>query len=232
MNVLNRVVTILLLLALIPVFTVGLIAPREAIELLRDGLDELHAQLDPSPSTVQMLIRVLLAVVIDAVLVFLLYLQVRRPVQEGVPVKRVEGSEAQIAIDSVVGRLSYQIDRLPGVLSVEPSVVSRRRGVEVALDIEMAADVNLTANIEQVSAVARGVVEDDLGLKLRGKPKINLRTVPYPEPAPAVEIERELPAEPDAGPELGGPAPAADAELIGDSGAGEVHEPGSVDAPD
>ena len=70
MTVFNRVVTILLLLALIPIVTVSLIAPGEAIELLRDVLDQIDAQLDASPSAVEMLIRVVLALLIDGLLVF------------------------------------------------------------------------------------------------------------------------------------------------------------------
>ena len=54
----NRVVTTLLLLALIPVVTIALIAPREAIQVLIDVLDQIESQFDPSPSTLQMLLRV------------------------------------------------------------------------------------------------------------------------------------------------------------------------------
>jgi hypothetical protein len=144
----NRVVVTLLLLALIPIVTVGLIVPEEGIQLLRDLLDEIDSRLDPSPSTLQTLIVVVLALVIDVMLVILLYLELRRPAPASVPVRRVEGGEAQIAIDSVVSRVGYQVDRLPGVLAVTPTVIPRRGGVEVVLDIEMAANGNLSTNIE------------------------------------------------------------------------------------
>jgi hypothetical protein len=184
----NRVVTTLLLLALIPVVTIALIAPREAIQVLIDVLDQIESQFDPSPSALQMLLRVGLALAVDAFLVLLVYLQLRRSPESRVRVWQVEGGEAQIAVDSVVSRLGYQIDRLPGVLDVTPTVTPRRRGVEVVLDIEMAAGSNIPANIEEISAVTRSVIEDDMGLKLKGKPKINLRTVEYPE------VDAQIPA--------------------------------------
>lgn len=197
----NRIVTTLLLLALIPVITVGLIAPREAVQLLLDILDQIESQLDPSPSTLQMLIMALLALAIDGVLVFLLYLEVRRPTESSVRVQQVKGGEAHIAVDSVVNRVGYQIDRLPGVLDVTPTVTPRRGGVEVVLDIEMAGNGNLSANIEEISAVTRRVIEEDMGLKLKGKPKLNLRTVDYP--GPVLGVGTQTPAFTATDPTLG-----------------------------
>ena len=57
MTLFNRVVATLLLLALIPIITVGLIAPRDGVQLLSDVLDEIESQLDPSPSALEMLVR-------------------------------------------------------------------------------------------------------------------------------------------------------------------------------
>jgi hypothetical protein len=231
----NRVVVTLLLLALIPIVTVGLIVPEEGIQLLRDLLDEIDSRLDPSPSTLQTLIVVVLALVIDVMLVILLYLELRRPAPASVPVRRVEGGEAQIAIESVVSRVGYQVDRLPGVLAVTPTVIPRRGGVEVVLDIEMAANGNLSTNIEEISAVTRRVIEEDMGLKLKGKPKLNLRTVEYPGPAPVEEIQGpfvptfdEAPSDEELGvsadPERG--QANVDQELNAES----MDEPGSADA--
>ena len=182
MTVFNKIVVTLLLLAVIPIITIGLIVPREAVELLAGGLDDLESQMDPSVSGVWLLLRVVLAVVINGVLVVLLYLQVRRAAAFGVPVQQVEGGEAEIAVNGIVAQLEYHIDPLPGVLDVKPTVIPRRRGVEVALEIEMTADVNLPANVEQISAATRRVIEGELGLKLKGKPKLKLRTIPFPEP--------------------------------------------------
>jgi len=180
MIVFNRIVTTLVLLALIPIVTVALIVPREAIELLQNGLEELHTLIDASPSGLQMLIRVLVAVAVDALLVVFLYLELRRPSATSVRVRRAGGSEAKIAIDSVSDRLVYHLDRLPGVLDVEATVTPHRRGVGVLLEIRMAADEDVPACIDEITAITRQVIEQDMGLKLRGKPKLDLRAVDYP----------------------------------------------------
>lgn len=207
MNQFNRIVVTLLLLALIPIVTAGLIVPHEAIQLLRDGLDQFERQWDPAASTEQLLIGVGLALLIDVLLVLALYLQVRRPMVHAVPMQQVKGGQAQVAVDSVVDRLEYHIDRLPGVLEVEPKIAARRRGVEVTLEVETAAEVNMPTKIEEISAVARRVIEDEMGLKLRGKPKINLRMVAYPERPEFDRVEEPDFAPPDVGIGAEEPAP-------------------------
>jgi hypothetical protein len=185
MNIFNRIVVTLLLLALIPIVTVSLIVPDEAVQLLQDTLDD--AEVEDSPSVVELLLRGGLALLIDAVLVFLLYLEVRR--RRGprvVPVRLAGGGEAKVAVDSIVGRLEYRVDRLPGVLGAKAQISGRRKGVEPLLEVETVADVYLPSMIEEITAITRQVVEDEMGLKLKGKPKINLHPVSYPS-TPAAE---------------------------------------------
>jgi hypothetical protein len=230
----NRIVATLVLLVLIPVVTVGLIVPREAIELVRDGLNQLDDQLNPSVSVGWLVLRVALALVVDGLLIFLLYLQLRRPVERAVSVPKIKGGEAQIAIDSVVDRLRYHVDGLPGVLDVTPKILPHRRRVEVTLDIEMAADVNVPISIEEISAVARQVIEEEMGLKLKGKPRLHLRTVAFPErvagagiPSPSFSVTEAGDGEEDAADlKQQWQAPAAvDKEIE----SGEADEPGSAD---
>jgi hypothetical protein len=215
MNLFNRIVVIFLLLALIPIITVGLIVPREAVQLLRDGLDQFEGQLGASVSTGRLVVSVGLALLIDGLLIFLLYLQVRRPGQRTVPVQQVKGGQAQVAVSSIVDRLVYRLDRLPEVLQVKPKVSGHRRGVEVVLDVETAAKVNMPAMVEEISALTRRVVEDELGLRLKGKPRLNLRAVSYPEPIALGEA-----APPDVEADVGEPVFAG---IVGgemDAGAG------------
>jgi hypothetical protein len=112
--------------------------------------------------------------------VLVLYLELRRPSPTSVRVQRARGSEAQIALDSVSDRLVYHVDRLSGVLNVVPVVTPHRGGVRILLEIDMAADEDVPACIDEVVDVTRRVVEQDMGLKLKGKPKLNLRTIPRP----------------------------------------------------
>jgi hypothetical protein len=101
-------------------------------------------------------------------------------------------------VSSVVNRLKYHIDTLPGVLDVKPKITAYRRGVEVVLDVAITADANMPTKIEEISTVARQVIEDDMGLRLKGKPQLNLRTMAVPESMlpkaeTPPEVEKEAP---------------------------------------
>jgi hypothetical protein len=192
MDLFNRIVVTLLVLALIPIFTVVLIVPHEAIQLVQDGLDQLANRVDPSVTAGRLIIGGVLVVLVDGLLVFLLYLQVRRPSARAAAVQQVKDGQAQIAVSSIASRLEYHIDRLPGVLDIKPKIVAHRRGVEVLLEVETAADVNMPDKIEEISAVTRQVVEEEMGLRLKGKPQLNLRTVGYPEPTTTTPVEPQF----------------------------------------
>ena len=88
----NRIVTTLLLLAMIPIVTVGLIVPLEAIQLLRDGLERLEGQLCAPVSAGWLLVSVGLAVLIDGALILCVYWQVRR----GISQRAISGGSAEI----------------------------------------------------------------------------------------------------------------------------------------
>ena len=180
MNIFNKVVTILLLLALIPIVTIALIVPHESAQVLANYFTDLESQLSSSYTALNLAIRILIAVVVDALLVLLLYLEVRRTAVSGVPLQEISGGEALISLESIIDRLKYRVDGLPGVLDVEPRVRPRGGAVEVALEIEMAATAEMQADAETISTVARRVVEEEIGLKLRGKPRLHIRTVAFP----------------------------------------------------
>jgi hypothetical protein len=193
MNIFNKVVTILLLLALIPAITIALIVPRESAQVLANYFTDLEGQLSSSYTALNLAIRIIIAVVVDALLVLLLYLEVRRTAVSGVPLQEITGGEALISLESIVDRLKYRVDGLPGVLDVEPRVRPRAGAVEVALDIEMAATAEMQADAETISTVARRVVEEEIGLKLRGKPRLNIHTVAFPGPVRGAEDRETRP---------------------------------------
>ncbi len=211
----NKVVVALLLLALIPVCTIGLIVPREALELLQEGIDTLLERVDGSPSIWQLVLSGLLALLIDVVLIALLYFQFRRTDRTTVRVSQVAGGEAEIMLDALANRLKYYIDLLSDVLDVEPRIAARGKSVEVTVDVETATHVDLPAKAEEISNVIRRVVEE-LGLQLKGAPKLRLSIAPYPEaPTAPAETERtppsqEAPAADWSPPQPAEPEPAVD----------------------
>lgn len=179
MRLFNKLIVVLLLLGLIPVCTIGLIVPREALELIQEGIDALLKRVEGPLSTWQLVLSGLLALIVDAGLIVLLYLQFRPRAQTAIRVSQVASSEAEIVVDALANRLRYYVDLLSDVLEVEPHILVRGDEVQVALDVETATYVDLPVKAEEIGNVARRVVEE-LGLSLHGAPKLRLRIAPYP----------------------------------------------------
>ena len=94
--------------------------------------------------------------------------------------ERISGGDVELAVESIAQRLEYRIDQLADVIKVVPRVKPRRKSVDVELNLETTPDVDVPTKMEEVCQVARDVVEERMGLKLR-KIKVNIKHAPYPE---------------------------------------------------
>ena len=185
MNTFNRVVVILLLLATIIVATIVLVVPRPVIEVLQEWLWNLDMNLSLADPLVLLVAGVALALLVDIVCAVLIWLELRRRRTNAIRVQSITGGEAELAVDSVAGRLERSISRLDGIVLVRPNVWGRRGGVEVELDLETSPEVDVPTKTEEVCQVTREAVEDKMGLKLR-KVRVNIKYAPYSTEPPTV----------------------------------------------
>jgi len=185
MNTFNRVVVVLLLLATIIVMTVVLVVPRPMIEVVQGWLLNLDANLALVTQPFLLIVGVLLALLVDVICVVLIWFEIRRRRPRAIKVRSISGGQAELTVDSVARRLEHNVSQLDGVISVEPNVLGKRRGVEVEIGLETSPEVNVPAKTEEVCQVTREVVEDKMGLKLR-KVRVNIKHAPYPPEPPMV----------------------------------------------
>ena len=66
------------------------------------------------------------------------------------------------------------------MVKVTPVIKPRRKDIDIELNLETTPDIDVPAKTEEVCQVAREVVEERMGLRLR-KIKVNMRHAPYPE---------------------------------------------------
>lgn len=179
MNVFNRIVVILLLLFGIPLLLllIGMVVfPVQAADVFSALIGGLRII-----STTTKLLIVLISLLLLIVDIVLLWLELRRPATtRGVRIKQVTGGEAEMATDSIEGRLAYNIDQLPDVIRVSPTVTGRGKGVEVLLDVETRPDIDVPAKTEEIMGVARQVIEERMGLELT-RIRVNIRHAPFPK---------------------------------------------------
>jgi hypothetical protein len=183
MNVFNRTVAILLLVAIIVLAAVFVIVPRDTLHVVAVYADWLYDEAvdygnaNPLPFAA---LRVIIGGAAIIVCLFVLWLELRRPRKKTIRAQKLEGGEAFITTDSVEQRLAYNIDQLPEVIRVSPQVNSRARGVDLDLLVETSPEIDVPMKTEEIMQVAREVIVERMGLKL-GKVQVKIKHAPYPK---------------------------------------------------
>jgi hypothetical protein len=183
MNVFNRLIVILLLLALIVLTVIFVITPGPSLRLVTATSDWLHQgvldYVDADPLFFAGARVVIGGAVIIACLL-ILWLEVRRPRKKTIRAQKMAGGEARIATESVEQRLAYNIDQLPDVIKVGPRITGKSRGVDVDLLLETSPEIDVPMKTEEVMQVTREVIVERMGLKL-GKVQVRIKHAPYPK---------------------------------------------------
>lgn len=197
MNLFNRVIVVLLLIALILFSAAVIVLPKQALTVATDFVEALGSYISTFQGWVLMTIALLGLIALSLVL---LWFEVRRPGPKTVRVEKISGGEARVAVESVARRLQYNLDQLPQVLSVKPRVTARGKRVDIALDVETTQDVNVPAKTEEISEITRSVIQEQMGLKL-GKLVVAVRHTAVP----SLERPKPTPSAPPP-PEPAGPS--------------------------
>jgi hypothetical protein len=183
MNVFNRIVTVCVALVVLVVILLLAVFPLLSLGWLATGAQvwrEYLSYWEVNGWYAYVAVRVGLVVVAVVLFGLLLYLELRRQRTGTVRVVTGEGSTATVVTDSVAQRLVYHIDRLADVVSVVPRVVGRGGTVHVKLDMETGPEIDVPMKTDEVVAVAREVVEEQMGLQL-GTISVRIRHAPYPD---------------------------------------------------
>ncbi len=171
MNVFNRVLVILLLVVLIPVLLLiigGAALPSLFVGPLREALNTWE------PATNMRITTILIAGILLLIVLALLFAEFRRRTPQTVRLTRVANGEAELTTLSIEQRLTQTISQVPDVIKVKPVVISRRKGVDVVLDLETHPEVDVPAKTDEVVGVVRDVIENKIGLTLL-RVKVNLK---------------------------------------------------------
>jgi hypothetical protein len=206
MNVFNRVVMILLILALLVIITAALLFPYNSIDWLKWLGDQVAGRRGDLTVTWQ-LILIGIAVVADLILLFVLVLELRPSQPKAVRVQQVEGGQAAVTVDSIQNRLAFYIDSLDEVVSARPKVEIRGDRVRVAVDVRTAATVSVPAKAREVVGVIRMVITETMGLKLMGEPKVSIRTASFADVAAPPPLPTGRPVQPPTSEPIKPPPP-------------------------
>jgi hypothetical protein len=184
MNIFNRLVMIVLLLAIVLATVIFAAVPGQSSVAVATFFDWVKQSVDMymTGSNWAMFAagRVFIGGGIVIIALFLLWLELRRPRRKTVRVEKLEGGEAHITVDSIGQRLAYNIDQLPEVVKVTPHIISRGGGVDIDLLLETSPEVEVPMKTQEVLQVTREVVTERMGLKL-GKVQVKIKHAPFPK---------------------------------------------------
>jgi hypothetical protein len=197
MRIVNKIVIILILLALMILIPLILTFPEQAEFSLRYAADVIRANLEwlqGQPRGTQIGVRVLLA--LAGMIVFLfgllaILLELFRTRRRTV---RLKDQSGELMVDSISGHLAYHLDLLPDVLRVRPSVSSSGKKLRATIVVETPPDVNVPQKSAEVKETARKVIEEQLGLETRGDIRVVVQPIAYPKVSP---VEQKRPTRAD-----------------------------------
>jgi hypothetical protein len=198
MNAFNRIFVIVTLIVLLVIGTVTLISPAFVLRTTQSIADSFRSGFFAPYSEVGRIItRFILAIMWAAFIGALLWLQLRRPNSPTIEVARYTGGSAiRISTAAVAEKVHEAVNGLDGVIDTKVQATGRNKAVEIKLSVSATKSSDLVAKAEEIAQVTRQVVQDELGLKLAGKPEVAIQAKqvkggrqkpPPPAPTPIIE---------------------------------------------
>jgi uncharacterized alkaline shock family protein YloU len=167
-NLFNRVVVILLFLALALALIFVAILPDQFVGWMQTMFN---------PMSITPLGRVELfvaAAIIVVASVLIVQAEIRPDRRRGVHLAQVKGGMAELSTDSIAGRIKQAAEAMPDVRQVTPSVASRGRSVDVHVGLIANPGIDVSQKANDVVQAVRDLVEKDIGVKV-GKLQVNIK---------------------------------------------------------
>jgi hypothetical protein len=183
MNLFNKIVIILVILAAMVTIPLTLMFPEQAQAVLRGAADIIQENVDwlnTRSEGLQIGWKLLLSaigMIVFVVGLLLLILEVVRFRRSTVQLKDGSG---ELMMSGVAGHVAYYVDLLPGVVRVKPSVRSTGKSVRATLHVEIGPGVGVLEKSNEVKQTAQQVLENELGLQVKDI-KVVIKTVSAPK---------------------------------------------------
>jgi hypothetical protein len=176
MNAFNRIFTILALIALLVGLSLALIAPAVVINLVPMAAGALHnllfANLTDAPAA-RLLVRVALAALFALIILFILFLELRRPRPKTVEVAQESGGKVRVMNETIERKLQDQIEGLGDMVNAKVKVSEKgKAAVNVSVEAFTTQSGDPITKGSDVARVISDVIENQLGLRLASKPTV------------------------------------------------------------
>lgn len=199
MNTVNRVVIVVLLLTLMALLTTVFVLPHIVLTNVGGWMVEWGKFFGGmSAQWLRLTLGLLLSFIVDALIAFLIFLEVRRTRKRFIRVQQVTGGMATISTESIVQQLQHSLDPIMDVIKVAPSVNAKRDKVQAIVDVEVGVNANVPRMATELMDVVHKVLTENLGLQVYGQPEVRIKVAA----APATGKSKPAPAIPEPAPTL------------------------------
>ncbi len=205
MSTINRVVIVVALLALMALLTAVCVLPHIILTNVGQWLVDLGRTLNNVQPVWRLVLGLLLALFLNVVILFLIFLEVRPAHRRFIRVQQVTGGMATISTDSITQQVAYKLDPIPGVLKVSPRINAKGDKVRAVVDVEVGAGSDVPDLATRLMEAVKTVLADSLGLQVYGQPEVRIKVAASPTPVvkkpqpkpekPAPELPRQTPPE-------------------------------------
>lgn len=194
MNTINRVVLVVALLCLMALLTIISVFPHFIFVNIGRWMVDVGTYFNSVQPVWRLILGLLLALILNIIVLFLIYLEVRPGGRRFIRVQQVTGGMATISTESIMQQLAYKLDSIPGVLKVSPRVNAKGDKVQAVVNVEVAAGSDVPDLATELMEAVKTVLADSLGLQVYGQPEVRIKVAP--SPTPVVKKTQSTPEKP------------------------------------
>lgn len=181
MNFINRMIVVMLLLAVLVLSCAGFFVMLLARQNLSPSVQPSLTALSDSANIYPQLFCLGMALIGAVLAILLLYLELMPSGKLRMRLKSIQGADVMMSGDAITTQLQYALDPLPGVLNVHPKVTKGKDdAVDVLVEMTTTSDVEIKQKTNEVMDVTRTVLEGGLGLRV-GKVQIKIDQIKPPK---------------------------------------------------
>lgn len=179
------------------------------------------------------LIRVLVTVIVGALLLFVMWLQIRPDPKAQMTglMMRVSGAITEVSVESARERILKAVSDVPDVVSAEAQVKPIRGRADIELDVTVFGyEVKLPNKQKEINRALNQVINKQLGLRMASQPRVHIKIYGEEPKKPASPV-LEKPLSPSVSVVVEKPVSSLEAEPKQSSGFLGGWRRGSDDTP-
>lgn len=190
MRLIDRLLVILAGLLIIAIITVVVLVPQSIVSVLE------------SIESVNLLLRLALVVILNVIILVTIYMRLRdqRGTINGLEVN-APGAFTDVSIDSAQSLILNAVTQVPNVTAANATVEAVNGRADVDLNVTVTGrEVNIPQKQKEINRALRQVINKQLGLRMRGKPRVHIILEESKSPAAGAAkpqpVVTPVPAEP------------------------------------